>query len=109
MSAALYGVAAAALVGIGLFSLIAHADPLRRILAFNLFGSGVFLLLGVIARRGAAAGFSGDPVPHALIITGLVVGFSASAMAVALLLRLAPDSSGSADGASSSAASDAAP
>jgi multicomponent Na+:H+ antiporter subunit C len=31
---------------------------------------------------------SGDPVPQALLITGIVVAFSASALAVALLLRL---------------------
>jgi multicomponent Na+:H+ antiporter subunit C len=87
-SATLYGLSAAALVGIGLFGLIMHPEPLRKILAFNLLGSGVFLLFGVIARRGAAAGFGGDPVPQALVITGLVVGFSATALAVALLLQL---------------------
>jgi multicomponent Na+:H+ antiporter subunit C len=30
----------------------------------------------------------GDPVPQALVITGIVVAFSATALAVALLLRL---------------------
>ena len=63
-------------------------QPLRKILAFNVLGSGVFLLFGVIARRGAAAGLGADPVPQALVITGIVVAFSATAMAVALLLRL---------------------
>ncbi|HKA82182.1 MAG TPA: NADH-quinone oxidoreductase subunit K, partial [Xanthobacteraceae bacterium] len=58
------------------------------ILAFNLLGSGVFLLFGVVARRGAAAGFGGDPIPQALVITGIVVAFAATALAVALLLRL---------------------
>jgi multicomponent Na+:H+ antiporter subunit C len=87
-TATLYGLSAAALVGVGLFGLIMHPEPLRKILAFNLLGSGVFLLFGVIARRGAAAGYGGDPVPQALVITGLVVGFSATALAVALLLRL---------------------
>jgi multicomponent Na+:H+ antiporter subunit C len=89
MSAAiLYGLCSAALVGLGLFGLITHPQPLRKILAFNLIGSGVFLLFGVVARRGAAAGFAGDPVPQALVITGLVVAFAATALAVALLLRL---------------------
>ena len=84
----LYGFCAAMLVGMGLFGLITHPQPLRKILAFNLIGSGVFLLFGVVARRGAAAGFGGDPVPQALVITGLVVAFAATALAVALLLRL---------------------
>ncbi len=48
----------------------------------------MFLLFGVIARRGEAAGMGGDPVPQALVITGIVVAFSATALAVALLLRL---------------------
>src|SRR5262249_38712001 len=43
---------------------------------------------GVVARRGAAAGFGSDPVPQALVITGMVVAFAATAMALALLLRL---------------------
>ena len=89
MSAAtLYGLCSAALVGLGLFGLITHPQPLRKILAFNLIGSGVFLLFGVVARRGAAAGFGGDPVPQALVITGLVVAFASTALAVALSLRL---------------------
>ena len=84
----LYGLCGAVLVGLGLYGLIVHPQPLRKILAFNLIGGGVFLLFGVVARRGAAAGFGGDPVPHALIITGIVVAFAATALAIALLLRL---------------------
>jgi len=86
-----YGLASAALVGIGLYGAIVQAEPLRRLLAFNLIGGGVFLLFGVVARRGAAAGFGGDPVPQALVITGLVVAFSASALAVALIVRLSEE------------------
>ena len=84
----LFGLCAAALVGLGLYGVITNPQPLRKLLAFNLIGNGVFLLFGAIARRGAAAGFAGDPVPQALLITGIVVAFSASALAVALLLRL---------------------
>ena len=89
MSAAtLYGLCGAVLFGLGLFGLIVHPQPLRKILAFNLIGGGVFLLFGAVARRGASAGFGGDPVPQALVITGIVVAFAATALAVALLLRL---------------------
>jgi multicomponent Na+:H+ antiporter subunit C len=84
----LFGLCAAALIGVGLYGLIVNPHPLRKILAFNVIGSGVFLLFGVIARRGATPGMGGDPVPHALLITGIVVAFSATALAVALLLRL---------------------
>jgi len=89
--ATVYGLCSAALVGLGLFGLIVHPEPLRKILAFNLIGGGVFLLFGVVARKGAAAGFGGDPVPQALVITGLVVAFAATALAVGLLLRLSQE------------------
>jgi multicomponent Na+:H+ antiporter subunit C len=89
MSAAtVYGLCSAALIGLGLFGVIVQPQPLRKLLAFNMIGAGVFLLFGAVARRGAAAGFGADPVPHGLIITGIVVAFSATALAVALLLRL---------------------
>jgi multicomponent Na+:H+ antiporter subunit C len=78
---------AAGLVGLGLYGVIVSPDTLRRIVAFNVIGVGVFLFFGAIARRGAAAGFAGDPVPQALIITGIVVAFAATALAVALLGR----------------------
>ena len=83
-----FGLCAAAAVGLGLYGLIANPQPLRKIIAFNLLGSGVFLLFGIVGRRGAAAGFGNDPVPQALVITGVVVAFSATALAIALLLRL---------------------
>src|SRR5215831_13480575 len=89
MSAAtVFGLCAAAAAGLGLYGLIANPHPLRKIVSFNLLGSGVFLVFGVVARRGAVAGLGGDPVPQALVITGIVVAFSATAIAVALLLRL---------------------
>jgi multicomponent Na+:H+ antiporter subunit C len=81
----LFGLCAAALVGFGLYGLIVNPQPLRKVIGFNVIGSGVFLLFGVIARRGAAVGIGGDPVPQALLITGIVVAFSATALAVALL------------------------
>jgi multicomponent Na+:H+ antiporter subunit C len=84
----LFGICAAVLVGLGLYGLIVNPQPLRKILAFNLMGNGIFMICAVIARRGAAAGFGGDPVPQALLITAIVVAFAASALAVATLLRL---------------------
>ena len=88
MTATLYGLTGAALVGVGLFGLITRTEALLRILAFNILGGGVFLVFGAVAKRGAGAGFGGDPVPQAIILTGLVVAFAATALAVALVLRL---------------------
>lgn len=84
----LFGLVAAALVGVGLYGLIVNPQPLRKIIAFNVMGNGVFLLFGVVARRGAIAGVGGDPVPQALLITAIVVAFAATALAITVLLRL---------------------
>ncbi len=89
MSATIFGLLGAALVGVGLFGLLVRRDALLRILAFNLLGGGVFLVFGAVARRGAAAGLPADPVPQAIILTGIVVAFAATTLAVALVLRLA--------------------
>lgn len=86
--ATLFGLCGAALVGLGLFVVITHPGLLRRIVGFNILGAGIFLVFGAVSRRGAGAGFEGDPVPQALVITGIVVAFSATALAVALLQRL---------------------
>ncbi len=85
---AVFGLCAVVVAGLGLYGLIAEPHPLRKLLAFNILGSGAFLLFGVVARRGAVPGLGADPVPRALVITGMVVAFAATALAVALLLRL---------------------
>jgi multicomponent Na+:H+ antiporter subunit C len=79
-----------ALVGVGLFALgvyalIVHAHLLRKILAINVMGSGVFMVLVALARR---SGESPDPVPHAMVITGIVVAVSATALALTIMLKL---------------------
>ena len=92
-AAILFGLCGAGLAGIGLYGLIVDTQPLRKLLAFNVLGGGVFLQFGIVARRGAAAGIGADPVPHALVITGIVVAFAATALAIAIMLRLAHESS----------------
>jgi multicomponent Na+:H+ antiporter subunit C len=84
----LFALCACALVGIGLYGLIVQPHPLRKLVAFNIMGSGVFVLFGALAKRGAAAGMAADPVPQALLITAIVVAFAATAVTVALLVRL---------------------
>jgi len=49
-------------------------------------GSGVFLVLVALGAR--TPGASPDPVPHAMVITGIVVAVSATALALALMLRV---------------------
>ena len=80
-----------ALLGVGLFvfglyALIVHAHLLRKILAFNVMSSGVFLILAALARRAPVG--APDPVPHAMVITGIVVAVAATALALVLMLSL---------------------
>jgi multicomponent Na+:H+ antiporter subunit C len=87
----LYIVTAGGLFGIGLYGFIVGPQTLRRILALNIIGAGIFMLMVALAYRGLAdeaAQASTDPVLHALILTGLVVAVSATAFALALLARL---------------------
>lgn len=83
-----YGLAGAASAGLGLYGMLVNPRPLQKVLAFNLMGGGAFLVFGAVARRAAAPGLGPDPIPHAMVITGLVVSFAATALVVALLLRL---------------------
>jgi multicomponent Na+:H+ antiporter subunit C len=62
------------------------ADILARILAINVCSGGVFLILVAAGYRGP--GVAADPVPHALVLTGIVVAISATALALALVRRI---------------------
>ncbi|MDO8863097.1 NADH-quinone oxidoreductase subunit K [Haliea sp. E1-2-M8] len=79
----LYALAGVVLCGIGLFGFLLLEHLLRRLLAFNLIGSGVFLvLIGLAQHRNGP-----DPVPQALVLTGIVVAIAATALAVVLIRR----------------------
>ncbi|MBZ0331309.1 NADH-quinone oxidoreductase subunit K [Halomonas sp. ANAO-440] len=78
-----YAVLAALLCGMALIGLFQTEDLLRRILALNVLASAVFLLLVTVAR--SAEGI--DPVPHVMVLTGIVVAVSTTAAALALVIR----------------------
>lgn len=82
--ALLYMLSGAAVVAVCLHALVARAHLLRKVLAVNVMGSGTFLLLTALADRGQQT----DAVPHAMVLTGIVVAVSATAFALALLRRL---------------------
>lgn len=86
MSFAIYAVTAALLVGLGLHGAIRRRHLIRRILALNIVGGGVFLLLIAFAREGGDG--VPDPVPQALVLTGIVVAVSVSGLAIAIARRI---------------------
>ena len=82
----LYTLVGVGLFTLGLYALIVHTHLLRKILAINVMGSGVFMVLVALVAR--TQGATPDPVPHAMVITGIVVAVSATALALALMLRV---------------------
>lgn len=87
-SVSIYLTAATLMFVLGLISLLLRRHLLRKILALNLMASSVFLVFVVLAYRPGAIPADPDPVPHALVLTGIVVSFSATALAVALARRV---------------------
>ncbi len=81
----LYLLAGLGLVLVAMRGLFAAPHLLRKILALNLLGSGVCLVLVALASRAPAP--TVDPVPHALVLTGIVVAVSATAFGIALARR----------------------
>lgn len=84
--ATIYGLAGLAVFGIGLVGTLSCRERLRRVLALTLCSAGAGFLLVVGAWRTPPA--DPDPVPHALVITGIVVMISATAVALTLIRRL---------------------
>lgn len=85
-AAFLYALVGVGLFSLGLYALIVHTHLLRKILAINVMGSGVFLVLVALARWSGDA--PPDAVPQAMVITGIVVAVSATALALTLMLKL---------------------
>ena len=87
-SLAVYVVAAAAVFGVGVYGLIVADHVLRKLLAINIMGSAVFVLM--VAVSGPVGG-DPDPVAQALVLTGIVIAVAATAFALALLVRIHHD------------------
>jgi len=87
----LYGLTGCLIVALGLRTALLHTSLLHRVVAINVLGAGVFMMLIAIAYRGPGA--PPDPVPHALVLTGIVVAVSATALALALARRLTEEQS----------------
>lgn len=81
----LYALSGAVLVGVGLCAAILCRHLLRKVIGLNVMGAGTFLVLIAFARRSTET--FPDPVPHAMVLTGIVVAVSSTALALALLRR----------------------
>jgi multicomponent Na+:H+ antiporter subunit C len=87
MSAAeIHALAGALLVAIGLYGITVRPHLLVKVIGFNVMSTGVFLLLVTLSPTGPDG--RPDPVPQAMVLTGIVVAVSATAFALALVRRL---------------------
>ena len=80
------------MLAIGLVGLVARPHLITKVLSFNLMATGAALLLVGLAHDHPTGT---DPVPQAMVLTGIVVAVSATALALALIARLSRADPGS--------------
>lgn len=80
----------AAGVSVFVIGVVAHLvvrDLIRRIVALNVASGGVMIVLLALADRGAETA-EPDPVPQALVLTGIVVMAAITGVALTLARRV---------------------
>lgn len=80
----IYTLLAILLFALGLHGLVTCRHLLRKILALNILTSGVFLLLVTLADAATPL----DPVPQAMVLTGIVITVGTTAVGLTLVARL---------------------
>ena len=91
-------VTAVLLFSIGFATLLLHPNLIKKIIGLNLMDTAVFLFLAAMGyvnggkapmvEPGAEAAASINPVPGGLVLTGIVVAVSTTALFLALTHRL---------------------
>jgi multicomponent Na+:H+ antiporter subunit C len=85
-TASLYALSGIALFGFGFYAVAVLTHRMRKILAVNIMCSGVFLVFVALAYR--APGGRPDPIPHAMVLTGVVVTVCFTAVALSLVRQI---------------------
>lgn len=94
-----YETAAVILFGIGLTTLLLHKNMIKKIMGFNIMDTAIYLFLtskGYIVGRLAPIVVNDDlrvetyvnPIPSGLVLTGIVVSVSFTALMLAITVRL---------------------
>lgn len=76
----------ALLTVLGVGRLLLTGDPVRRVVALNVAGAGVMMLMLTLAGRARPA--QPDPVTHALVLTSIVIMVSVTGLALVLVRRV---------------------
>lgn len=85
-----------ALMMIGFYAMIAKENLIKKIIGMNIFQTAVFLFYVAIAKvdggtapiEWAKAVLYDNPLPHTLMLTGIVVSVSTTAVALALVIKI---------------------
>ncbi|WP_018981342.1 NADH-quinone oxidoreductase subunit K [Salinimonas chungwhensis] len=88
---ALYTALGIALFWLGLYRAVTVTSMLIKVVAYNIAGAGTFMVLIATAYSPTEPA---DPVPHAIVLTGIVVSLAATALAVLLALRCQREDNG---------------
>lgn len=93
-----YETGAIVLFGVGFVTLLAHGNLIKKIIGMNIMDTAVFLFFiakGYITGKEApiiqsakSASAYVNPIPTALMLTGIVVAVSITAFALALTIRV---------------------
>lgn len=86
---------------IGIYTILSRTNLMKKIIGVNIMGNGIFLLLisagnirGGVApilphgKELAEGAFFINPLPAALVLTGIVVSLSVTAFALSIVVKL---------------------
>jgi multicomponent Na+:H+ antiporter subunit C len=82
----LYTLCSTLLFAIGLLGFLLNTDFIRKLLGINVIGISIFMLLLAVANTDANAI---DPIPHAMVLTGIIVAAAGTALGLNLASKIA--------------------
>ncbi|MGC0272411.1 NADH-quinone oxidoreductase subunit K [Pseudactinotalea sp. Z1739] len=105
MRSDVFVILAVALAVLGIVRLLTTTDLVRRVIALNIASGGVLMVLVALAARTDPP----DTVPHALVLTGIVITVSVTGLALVLIRRIEASAGASGQGPDGAAEPDEAP
>ncbi len=86
-----------AVMGIGLYMMIASPNLVKKVIGLNMFQTAIFLFFVSTAYvtdgrvpvvDGSGETLYASPLPHVIVLTAIVVGVALTAVALALIIRI---------------------
>lgn len=98
MTSTLFLISAFALALVGLYGVLSRSNMVKILLALNILETGVNLIIvalgyfdggaaPILTQTTTAGAAFVDPLPHALVLTSIVIGLGTTALALTLTLR----------------------